>query len=108
MLTPCKECKECKEPVSHAAKTCPKCGVADPGVTVGSKIAGALVLIGLVIAVPVACNMLIDASDEPQPLRTQQTPGTSTPAQTPSLGITSSYLVAELDEIDEIMGLGLH
>jgi hypothetical protein len=48
-LTPC---KSCKQQVDSSAKTCPHCGVADPGVTAGQKFMG-LIVLGLIIAVVV-------------------------------------------------------
>ncbi|MCP1444804.1 hypothetical protein J3D54_003936 [Pseudomonas sp. GGS8] len=48
-LTPC---KSCKHKVDTSAKTCPSCGVANPGVTLVGKI-GALVILGIVIALGV-------------------------------------------------------
>jgi len=42
------KCKECKKEVSDKAKTCPHCGVKDPG-TKAVPVAGCLVLVLLVI-----------------------------------------------------------
>lgn len=44
-------CKSCKQQVDTTAKTCPHCGVANPGVTTGSIIGGlvALVFIGIIV-----------------------------------------------------------
>lgn len=43
------KCKECKKEVSTAAKTCPHCGVKNPGVTAKQTLDGCLVLIVLAI-----------------------------------------------------------
>jgi hypothetical protein len=47
------KCKECKEEVSSSAKTCPHCGVANPGVTGKQQALGCLVasllLVGLFV-----------------------------------------------------------
>lgn len=42
------KCKECKKEVSTSAKTCPHCGVKDPGTTAGQMFIGLLVVVGLV------------------------------------------------------------
>ncbi|MFJ7315067.1 zinc ribbon domain-containing protein [Pseudomonas sp. NPDC098747] len=46
-------CKSCKHSVDISAKTCPSCGVSNPGVTIGYQIA-ALVILGIIIAVLVS------------------------------------------------------
>lgn len=46
-LTPC---KSCKHKVATSAKTCPNCGVANPGVTVMGQLVG-LVFLGVIIVV---------------------------------------------------------
>ncbi|MDC9590716.1 zinc-ribbon domain-containing protein [Xenorhabdus sp. XENO-10] len=43
-----KKCKECGKEVSTSAKTCPHCGVKDPGVGAKEKLGGCLILIILV------------------------------------------------------------
>lgn len=48
-----KPCKSCKHKVDISAKVCPSCGVADPGVTIGQKIGGFVILI-VIIAVTVS------------------------------------------------------
>lgn len=48
-----KPCKSCKHKVDTSAKTCPSCGVANPGTTVGQQIGG-LVILGIIIAVVVS------------------------------------------------------
>ena len=48
-----KPCKSCKHNVDTSAKVCPSCGVANPGITVGQRIGG-LVVLGLIIAVAVS------------------------------------------------------
>lgn len=41
------KCKECKQQVSTSAKTCPHCGVKNPGTTTGQIIGGmAILLVG--------------------------------------------------------------
>lgn len=45
-----KPCKSCKHQVDTSAKTCPNCGVANPGVTKGQTIGG-LVILGIIVAV---------------------------------------------------------
>ena len=42
------KCKECKKEVSTNAKTCPNCGVKDPGFTIKDYIFGVIVLIVIV------------------------------------------------------------
>jgi len=48
-----KPCKSCKHKVDISAKVCPSCGVADPGVTLGQKIGGFVILV-IIIAVTVS------------------------------------------------------
>ena len=48
-----KPCKSCKHQVDSSAKTCPGCGVANPGVTRGQQIGG-LVILAIIIAVTVS------------------------------------------------------
>ncbi|KZQ99270.1 hypothetical protein A3N66_07370 [Enterobacter hormaechei subsp. steigerwaltii] len=43
------KCKECKKEVSASAKTCPHCGVKNPGVTAKQTLGGCLVLIVLAV-----------------------------------------------------------
>lgn len=45
------KCKECKKEVSTSAKTCPHCGVKDPGFGAKQKLGGCLILIIIVAAV---------------------------------------------------------
>ncbi|WIE52390.1 hypothetical protein [Pseudomonas sp. GM17] len=45
-----KPCKSCKHQVDTSAKTCPSCGVANPGVTAGQTLGG-LVILGIIVAV---------------------------------------------------------
>ena len=49
-LTPC---KSCKHKIDTSAKVCPSCGVADPGVTIGQKLGGFIILL-IIIAVTVS------------------------------------------------------
>ncbi|HFS1992531.1 TPA: hypothetical protein ACHWTK_001362 [Escherichia coli] len=44
------KCKDCKKEVSTSAKTCPHCGVKDPGFGAKQKLGGCLVLI-IIVAV---------------------------------------------------------
>lgn len=43
------KCKECKKEVSNKAKTCPHCGVKEPGANVGRDVGQGLV--GLIVVV---------------------------------------------------------
>ncbi len=43
------KCKECKKEVSTTAKTCPHCGVKNPGMTTKQTLGGCLVLILLAV-----------------------------------------------------------
>jgi hypothetical protein len=54
------QCKECKKDVSTSAKTCPHCGVKDPGVTAKQKLGGCLVL----IVIAVVIGIYFGGSDE--------------------------------------------
>ena len=39
-------CKECQHKISHSAKTCPSCGIEEPGVTIMHKLFGFAVVLG--------------------------------------------------------------
>lgn len=41
-------CKECKKEISTKAKTCPHCGVKDPGVTTKDVLFGVVILVAIV------------------------------------------------------------
>jgi hypothetical protein len=65
-----KPCKSCKHNVDTSAKTCPNCGVANPGVTTGSTIGGVILLVIIIIAVVVSmCSG--GKSDKPDEKQTQ-------------------------------------
>lgn len=57
-LTPC---KSCKHQVDRKAKTCPNCGVSEPGVTAGQKVIGILILVAIIF---VAVKMCSSGSDK--------------------------------------------
>ncbi len=96
MLTPC---KECKEPVSHNAKTCPKCGAPDPSITLGSMIGGVVVLAGLIVAVPIGCNMLAGNDDAPPVQQAAAVPAAALlPDPIPDLGLWHGDLVLEMED----------
>lgn len=45
-----KPCKSCKHQIDTSAKTCPNCGVSNPGVTTGQTLVG-LVVLAIIIGV---------------------------------------------------------
>lgn len=49
-------CKSCKKEVAHNAKTCPHCGVKNPGVTSKQMLIGLAVLAGAAAMVAVSCG----------------------------------------------------
>lgn len=49
-------CKTCKKEVAHNAKTCPHCGVKNPGVTSKQMLIGLAVLAGAAAMVAVSCG----------------------------------------------------
>lgn len=59
-LTPC---KSCKKEVAHNAKTCPHCGVSNPGVTARQTLFGFLGLAAIVGVLVVSCG---DSEEEKQ------------------------------------------
>jgi len=62
-----KPCKSCKHTVAASAKTCPNCGVADPGVTTASAIGGLLVLVMIIgIAVSMCSSGKSDKLEDAQ------------------------------------------
>jgi RNA polymerase subunit RPABC4/transcription elongation factor Spt4 len=54
-------CKSCKQQVDTTAKTCPHCGVANPGVTAAQGIAG---VVGLLVIIAVVVAMCSGGKDE--------------------------------------------
>jgi len=76
------KCKECKQEVSNTAKTCPQCGVKNPGVT-----AKALMIIWAVIIVVIMFAIAQCAPDEaPKEKNNVETPKEITTTQ-----ITDSF-----------------
>lgn len=72
------KCKECKKEVSTQAKTCPHCGVKDPGVKLSDM------LIGLVFLVVIGWGAVaLLSNDEPEENATTEEPAapTKTPEQ---------------------------
>ncbi|MDD0980700.1 hypothetical protein [Pseudomonas shahriarae] len=51
-----KPCKSCKHTVDTSAKTCPNCGVANPGVSTGSAIGGLIFLVIIIAIVVSMCS----------------------------------------------------
>lgn len=51
-----KPCKSCKHQIDTSAKTCPNCGVANPGVTAGQSLMGLIFLCVIIGAVAAACS----------------------------------------------------
>lgn len=51
-----KPCKSCKHKVDISAKVCPSCGVADPGVTLGQKIGGFVILVIIIVVTVSMCS----------------------------------------------------
>ncbi|MBD9483884.1 zinc ribbon domain-containing protein [Pseudomonas sp. PDM14] len=49
-------CKSCKHQVDTSAKTCPNCGVANPGVTFGQQFAGVAILLVIIAVVVSMCS----------------------------------------------------
>lgn len=68
-------CKSCKHQVDSSAKTCPQCGVADPGVSTLQKLAGLAVLAVIIVVLLVTCS-----SDD-------ESPAVSAPAAAPAEAI---------------------
>lgn len=56
-----KPCKSCKHQVDTTAKTCPNCGVANPGVSVKEQLIG---LVGLVVIIAVAFKACSGGDDQ--------------------------------------------
>ncbi len=56
------KCKECGKEVASSAKTCPHCGIKEPGVTAKQKAGGCLVI--LVLAAAIGYWMSGDSSDD--------------------------------------------
>jgi hypothetical protein len=61
-----KPCKSCKHSVSTSAKTCPSCGVANPGVT-GLQQIGGFVILAIIIGVAVS---IFSSGSKHQPVET--------------------------------------
>lgn len=59
-------CKTCKKEVARNAKTCPHCGVKDPGVTAGQTFIGFLIIAAVVVVIAVACSGNDKESENPK------------------------------------------
>lgn len=59
-----KKCKECGEEVSPKAKTCPKCGVKNPGVSGKDAAKGCFVAIILIILLSIFLSTLFTLPEE--------------------------------------------
>lgn len=55
-------CKSCKQQVDTSAKTCPHCGIANPGITAKQQFMGLIILAVIVVF---AFSMCSSDSDEP-------------------------------------------
>lgn len=82
-----KPCKSCKHKVDGTAKTCPSCGVKNPGVTVGQQVLGFAILL-VIIAVTV--SMCSGGSKEKSVEKGVQ-------KTAPSMAPTSSYSITKDD-----------
>lgn len=51
-----KPCKSCKHKVDTTAKVCPGCGVASPGVTIGERIGGVVILVIIIAVIVSMCS----------------------------------------------------
>lgn len=49
-------CKSCKHQIDTKAKTCPSCGVSEPGVTAGQKALGAFILLVIIFVSVKMCS----------------------------------------------------
>lgn len=58
------KCKDCKKEVPASAKTCPHCGVKNPGVAAKQTLGGCLVLIVLAVGFGVEMTSDYDAQDK--------------------------------------------
>jgi hypothetical protein len=59
-----KACKSCKHQVDTSAKTCPNCGVANPGVTAGQQVMGAVFLLIIIAVTFSMCSSKDDKAPE--------------------------------------------
>lgn len=89
-----KLCKSCKKEVDHTAKTCPHCGVKDPGITGGQIFIGFLIVVALVAVIASSCTgEETDASPSSSTTLTAPSPTSApevqaTPAAKSNLGMT--------------------
>lgn len=67
-----KPCKSCKHQVDTTAKTCPNCGVANPGVT-GGSVLGGMIMLAVVAFLVVKC---VGGGDEKQVAKPKVDPAT--------------------------------
>ena len=59
------KCKECGKEVSTGAKTCPHCGIKNPGVKGKDAAIGCLVMIVIVGLLTVLLGRMLDREEEP-------------------------------------------
>lgn len=50
------KCKECKAEVSNKAKTCPSCGVKNPGITLIHQLGGLVLLLVIIVVAVNSCS----------------------------------------------------
>ncbi|WP_423359080.1 hypothetical protein [Pseudomonas citronellolis] len=62
-----KKCKECKKDVSSKAKTCPHCGISNPGTSAKDMVAGVLLLLFIGWAAVQCTSKSKDGGSPPEP-----------------------------------------
>lgn len=88
-----KPCKSCKHQVDAKAKTCPNCGVSDPGVTATQKFLGFVLLIVIIfVAVKVCSGGGEGTSSATQPKQVEQ-------VAVKTLGITPKQYAERINPI---------
>lgn len=91
------KCKECKQEVSSSAKTCPHCGVADPALTAGGKLAGCGITVVAFLAICYGIGSWMFSSGD-----ADKQPATAEVIQQPkSLGYTLATYTERLNQLLE-------
>lgn len=100
------QCKECKQDVSTSAKTCPSCGVKDPGIKMIHKLGGAVLLGALILVGVNACSGDDEATAKVEPTAPPSSTAINPPDATPEVSAIPLSLEDVRQGIDELITAG--
>lgn len=89
-----KPCKSCKHQIDAKAKTCPSCGVSNPGVTVFQQIMGFLILLVIIVIAVKACS-----GGNEKAASSEKTPLASEKVIVKTLGVTPKQYAERINSI---------